>query len=71
MPSTTSFTLHLNTPSTQARDRNGPKFLVDRPKLGPRPHQKCLFKIEIDESKVDPIAAISTKSYYDFSIQFI
>ncbi len=67
MPSTILLFLHLNTPSIQARDKNGPNFLVDHLKLGLWPHKKCLFKIEIDESNVDPIAEISTKSYGTFS----
>jgi hypothetical protein len=53
-PTTSPFALHLNTPSTQAQDKNRPKFLVDCPKLGPRPHEKCPFKIVFDDSKVDP-----------------
>ena len=41
--------------------------MVDYLKLGMWPHKKnCVFKIEIDESKVDPIVEISTKcnTYY-------
>ena len=47
VPSTSSFALHLNTPTTQAWEKTKPKFLVDQPNLGPWPHKKCHFKIGI------------------------
>ena len=70
MPSTLLLILHLNTPSIQPRDKNGPNILVNHPKFGLWPHKKCLIKIKSDEFNVDPIAEIPFKSWFFFN-QFI
>ncbi len=57
---------HFKAPSTHPFDKNGPNFFVNLSKFGPRP-QKVSFKMEMDASRVHPIAEILTKSYWIFS----
>jgi len=50
---------HFKTPLAHPFDKNGFKCFVNRPKFELRPHKKCVLKMEMDASKVHPIAKIS------------
>jgi len=62
---------HFKTPLAHPFDKNGLKCFVNRQKFELGPQKKCVLKMEIDASKVHPIAEILAMSYWKFLLNFL